>query len=94
MGRNNNKNIILNKDEEIIKLNQNIDKFLEKSLSEKTLKEMTNQNNKEKEKQKEKEKEKEKDKNVPLGLEQKKKKIRPKEKVQEEGEEGFEEVQN
>ena len=65
---NNNKNIILNKDEEIIKLNQNIDKFLEKSLSEKTLKEMTNQNNKEKEKQKEKEKEKEKEKNKDNNL--------------------------
>ena len=33
-----------------------------------------------------------KEKNVPLGLEQKKKKTRPKEKVEDEGEEGFEEV--
>ena len=56
---NNNKNMILNQNEEIIKLNNNIDKFVEKSLSERALKEMTNQNNKEKEKEKEKEKTKE-----------------------------------
>jgi hypothetical protein len=35
---------------------------------------------------------KSKDKNVPFGIEQKKKKQRPKEKVEEEGDEGFEEV--
>ena len=61
---NNNKNMILNKDEEIIKLNKNIDKFLEKSLSDRTLKEMKNQNNKEKDKAKEKEKEKSKENNL------------------------------
>ena len=61
---NNTKNMILNQNEEIIKLNNNIDKFLEKSLSEKTLKEMTNQNNKDKEKEQEKEKEKSKENNL------------------------------
>ena len=61
---NNNKNMILNKDEEIIKLNKNIDKFLEKSLSDRTLKEMANQTNKEKEKDKAKEKEKSKENNL------------------------------
>ena len=35
-----------------------------------------------------------KDKNVPFGIEQKKKKVRPKEKVEDEGNEGFEEVKN
>ena len=57
-----NKNIIEKNKEDIIKLNNNIDRFLEKSLSEKTFKELTNQKEKEILKEKEPEKSKEKNK--------------------------------
>ena len=57
-----NKNILEKNKEDIIKLNNNIDRFLEKSLSEKTFKELTNQKEKEIPKEKEPEKSKEKNK--------------------------------
>ena len=57
-----NKNILEKNKEDIIKLNNNIDRFLEKSLSEKTFKELTNQKEKEIPKEKELEKSKEKNK--------------------------------
>ena len=57
-----NKNILEKNKEDIIKLNNNIDRFLEKSLSEKAFKELTNQNEKEIPKEKELEKSKEKNK--------------------------------
>ena len=57
-----NKNILEKNKEDIIKLNNNIDRFLEKSLSEKAFKELTNQKEKEIPKEKEPEKSKEKNK--------------------------------
>ena len=57
-----NKNILEKNKEDIIKLNNNIDRFLEKSLSEKAFKELTNQKEKEIPKEKELEKSKEKNK--------------------------------
>ena len=57
-----NKNILEKNKEDIIKLNNNIDRFLEKSLSEKTFKELTIQKEKEIPKEKEPEKSKEKNK--------------------------------
>ena len=57
-----NKNILEKNKEDIIKLNNNIDRFLEKSLSEKTFKELTNQKEKEIPKEKEPEKSNEKNK--------------------------------
>ncbi len=54
------KNIVDKNTEDLIRLNNNIDKFLEKSLSEKSLKEMANKNNKDKEKEISKDKSKEK----------------------------------
>ena len=57
-----NKNILEKNKEDIIKLNNNIDRFLEKSLSEKVFKELTNQKEKEIPKEKEQEKSKEKNK--------------------------------
>ena len=57
-----NKNILEKNKEDIIKLNNNIDRFLEKSLSEKAFKELTNQKDKVITKEKELEKSKEKNK--------------------------------
>ena len=57
-----NKNILEKNKEDIIKLNNNIDRFLEKSLSEKAFKELTNQKEKEIPKEKELEESKEKNK--------------------------------
>ncbi len=57
-----NKNILEKNKEDIIKLNNNIDRFLEKSLSEKAFKELTNTKEKEIPKEKEPEKSKEKNK--------------------------------
>ena len=57
-----NKNILEKNKEDIIKLNNNIDRFLENSLSEKAFKELTNQKEKEIPKEKELEKSKEKNK--------------------------------
>ena len=57
-----NKNILEKNKADIIKLNNNIDRFLEKSLSEKAFKELTNQKEKEIPKEKELEKSKEKNK--------------------------------
>ena len=56
ISNNNTKNIIQKNKEDIINFNNNIDKFLEKSLSENTFKELTNQVDKSKEKEKDKEK--------------------------------------
>ena len=56
ISNNNTKNIIQKNKEDIKNFNNNIDKFLEKSLSENTFKELTNQVDKSKEKEKDKEK--------------------------------------
>ena len=64
----NNQNILEKNKEDILKLNNNIDKFLEKSLSERAFKELTNSKDKELIKEKEKEQEKSKEKSKENNL--------------------------